>query len=102
MNENEYSFDTPSAPQTNEAAARPQETPYQAAPQARPVYSYQQPYQRPAYAYPQQTRAVRQEQPKKKRMTLRVAVVALCCAILGSLIGGGAVGLVMHQMMMQS
>ena len=101
MNENEYSFDTPSAPQTNEHAARPQETPYQAAPQARPVYSYQQPYQRPAYAYPQQTRAVRNEQSKKKRMTLRVAVVALCCAILGSLIGGGAVGLVMHKMYRQ-
>lgn len=101
MNENEYSFDTPSAPQTNETAARPQEAPYQAAPQARPVYPYQQPYQRPAYAYPQQTRAARQNQPKKKRMTLRVAVVALCCALLGSLLGGGAVGLAMHRMYRQ-
>ncbi|MBQ3357006.1 MAG: trypsin-like peptidase domain-containing protein [Oscillospiraceae bacterium] len=104
MNENEYSFDQPSTavPQADgaqSAAPRPPEVQYQAAPQPRPVYPYQQPYpQRPAYSYPQQTRTVRQEQPKKKRMTARIALVALCCAILGSLVGGGAVGLVMHRM----
>lgn len=103
MNENEQSFDMTSAsepqtPDVQNTPERPQETPYQAAPQTRPVYSYQQPYpQRPApYAY--QPRAARQEKPKKKRMTARIAVVALCCAILGSLLGGGAVGLIMHRM----
>lgn len=102
VNENEYSFDKPSEAQTSDVqntAPRPQETPYQPAPQTRPVYPYAYAQPRPAYSYPpQQTRTVRQEKPKKKRMTTRVAVVALCCALLGSLLGGGAVGLVMHRM----
>ncbi len=103
MNENEYMFERSSEPvqQTSDVsdpAPRQAETPYQAAPQPRPVYSYQQPYQpRPAAPY-QPQRAIRQEKPKKKRMTMRIAVVALCCAVLGSLLGGGAVGLVMHRM----
>ena len=86
--------ETPNAQYT---APRQTEAPYQPAPQTRPVYSYPQP--RPA-VYPsyQQPRAARQEKPKKKRMTLRIAVVALCCALLGSLLGGGAVGLTMHRM----
>lgn len=97
MNENEFSFDQPSEPDAQNMTPRPQETPYQAQP--RTVYPYQQPYQpRPAYSYQPQPRAVRQEKPRKKRMTARIAVVALCCAILGSLLGGGAVGLVMHRM----
>lgn len=114
MNENEYSFKLPPdfAPQTPDAdkaaprqpeVTREAEAPcpaaqYQAAPQTHSPFFYA-PQQRssasPAYA---QTRAVPQEKPKKKRMTLRVAVVALCCAILGSLLGGGAVGLIMHNM----
>lgn len=102
MNEDDYTVEKPSepaaqTPDVQNAAPRPQETPYQAQP--RTVYPYQQPYQqRPAYSYPPQPRTVRQEKPKKKRMTTRIAVVALCCAILGSLLGGGAVGLVMHRM----
>ncbi len=100
MYENDYAFHTPSgsAPQTtdaqNTAPVQPA-SPYQAAPQARSVYSYSQPRSYPAYA---QTRTAPQAKPKKKRMTTRVAVVALCCAILGSVLGGGAVGLVMHRM----
>ncbi len=79
------------------------ETPYRAVPQTPPAYSYPPAYAAPrAYPYPPQPpRTVRTEAPKKKRMTMRIAVVALCCAILGSLLGGGAVGLTMHRMYQQ-
>ncbi|MBO2527768.1 MAG: hypothetical protein CW335_06310, partial [Clostridiales bacterium] len=111
MNENDHSFDTPSEsvpqtsdtqdsiPQTSDTQSRITQQPevsYQAVPQAHPVYPYQPP--RPAVYPCQPPRTVKQEKPKKKRMTTRVAVVALCCALLGSLLGGGAVGLIMHRM----
>lgn len=101
MNENDHSFDTPSesVPQTpgtqNNIPQQP-EVPYQAVPQAHPLYPYQPP--RPAVYPCQPPRTVKQEKPKKKRMSTRVAVVALCCALLGSLLGGGAVGIIMRRM----
>ncbi|MBQ6430872.1 MAG: trypsin-like peptidase domain-containing protein [Oscillospiraceae bacterium] len=106
MNEYESMFTKPSevAQQTSDAhdtASAQPETPY-TAPQPRPAGPYQPPYQARPYPYPPQPpRTVRQEKPKKKRMTMRIAVVALCCAILGSLLGGGAVGLAMHRMYRQ-
>ena len=59
-------------------------------PQYNQAYSAYNAYQAPA--------APPQKPPKKKRWGLRIALVALCCALIGSAAGGAIVGGVMHSM----
>ena len=73
----------------------PQYPPYRPAWQTTPPYrppvsggQQRPPYHSAPYPVPK---------PRKKRMSLRLAVVALCCALLGSLLGGAAVGLIMYR-----
>ena len=73
----------------------PQYPPYRPAWQTTPPYcppvsggQQRPPYYSAPYPVPK---------PRKKRMSLRLAVVALCCALLGSLLGGAAVGLIMYR-----
>ena len=52
-------------------------------------------WQAPSYQAPQQPAP---RKPKKKHWGVRVAVVALCCALVGSAAGGAIVGSVMYNM----
>ena len=46
-----------------------------------------------AYSAPRQPA---QKAPKKKNMGVRIAIIALCCALVGSVLGGVIVGFTMH------
>ena len=85
----------PAQVQQHPPTQTPQYPPYRSAYQTPPPYrppvngGQQRP---PYYAAPYPA-----PKPKKKRMSLRLAVVALCCALLGSLLGGATVGLIMYR-----
>ena len=88
---------TPQYPptQAQQYPTPPQYPPYRPAWQTTPPYcppvsggQQRPPYYSAPYPVPK---------PRKKRMSLRLAVVALCCALLGSLLGGAAVGLIMYR-----
>ena len=92
MNEEYQNFE--SGQQEPEQPEAPQEAvPQYTAPempQYNQAYSAYNAYQTPA--------APPQKAPKKKRWGLRIALVALCCALIGSAAGGAIVGGVMHSM----
>lgn len=100
MNEEYQSFETespaqeqPQTEQTEQPQASAPETPQYNSYQAYQSYQTYNPYQ----AQPQHS-APQKKTPKKKRWGLRIAVVALCCALVGSAAGGAIVGSVMHTM----
>ncbi len=101
MNEEYQSFETespaqeqPQTEQTEQPQASAPETPQYNSYQAYQSYQTYNPYQ----AQPQHSAPPQKKTPKKKRWGLRIAVVALCCALVGSAAGGAIVGSVMHTM----
>lgn len=95
MNEQDFNYESDHTPVSPEAAQpqQPQYTaPQYAAPQPQytaPQYTAPQPqYSAAQYAAPQPPRRA----PKKKKPGLRLAAVAVCCALVGSIFGGGLVG----------
>lgn len=101
MNEDYQNFDTESSAQEQPQSEQPQSS----AP-GTPQYNNEQTYQsyqtyqayNPYQAPPQHSAPPQKKTPKKKRWGLRIAVVALCCALVGSAAGGAIVGSVMHTM----
>ena len=93
MNDEYQSFETEHTEQEPQAE-QPEQQPAHSEPEAHQYNSYQQyqyhynPNSQPSVQY--------KKEPKKKRWGLRVAVVALCCALVGSAAGGAIVGSVMH------
>ena len=82
-----------------------QQEPQAAQPEQQPTYSASEthqynPYQHYQYNYNPnpQPPVQHKKEPKKKRWGLRVAVVALCCALVGSAAGGAIVGGVMYNL----
>lgn len=85
----------PTGPQP-QASAPVRPTVSQPTYQAPPVYQTQATWQpQPSYTRPQAPKPPVRPAAKKKP-GLRLGIVALCCALLGSVLGGGIVGLVMH------
>lgn len=106
MNEDYQNFDTESSAQEQPQTEQPQsEQPQSSAPET-PQYNNEQTYQsyqtyqayNPYQAQPQHSAPPQKKTPKKKHWGLRIAVVALCCALVGSAAGGAIVGSVMHTM----
>ncbi len=109
MNEDYQNFDTESSAQEQPQTEQPQteqpqsEQPQSSAPET-PQYNNEQTYQsyqtyqayNPYQAQPQHSAPPQKKTPKKKHWGLRIAVVALCCALVGSAAGGAIVGSVMH------
>lgn len=104
MNEDYQNFDTESSAQEQPQTEQPQsERPQSSAPET-PQYNNEQTYQsyqtyqayNPYQAQPQHSAPPQKKTPKKKHWGLRIAVVALCCALVGSAAGGAIVGSVMH------
>lgn len=101
MNEDYQNFDTESSAQEQPQSEQPQSS----AP-GTPRYNNEQTYQsyqtyqayNPYQAQPQHSAPPQKKTPKKKHWGLRIAVVALCCALVGSAAGGAIVGSVMHTM----
>ena len=95
MNEEYQNFDAESPAQEQPQSEQPS-TP------ETPQYNYQtyQSYQsyNPYQAQPQHSAPPQKKAPKKKHWGVRIAVVALCCALVGSAAGGAIVGSVMHTM----
>lgn len=94
---------TPQRPPVNPYSAQGRYTPqypqqqYTQNPYAAPQVPYSAP--RPQYTAPAQTpKQPVKPAPKKEKKTsgARIAVIALCCALLGSILGGGIVGFAMH------
>ena len=109
MNEDYQNFDTESSAQEPPQTEQPQsEQPQSSAPET-PQYNNEQTYQsyqtyqgsqayNPYQSLPQHSAPPQKKTPKKKHWGLRIAVVALCCALVGSAAGGAIVGSVMHTM----
>lgn len=98
MNDEYQSFETEHTEQEPQAA-QPEQQPTYSAPESH-QYNHN-PYQQYQYNYnynpnPQPPVQHKKKEPKKKRWGLRIAVVALCCALVGSAAGGAIVGSVMH------
>ncbi len=95
MNDEYQSFETEHTEQEPQAE-QPEQQPAHSEPE---VHQYN-PYQQYQYHYnpnpTPQPPVQHKKEPKKKRWGLRVAVVALCCALVGSAAGGAIVGSVMH------
>ena len=93
---NEASEAADSAAQTEQTkqTARENAAPqYNAAPYGSPQYNYTAPnYTAPNYSAPPK----KQRKPRKKHTALRITALALCCALLGSVCGGVAVGLILR------
>ena len=98
MNEDYQNFDTESSAQEQPQTEQPQsEQPQSSAPET-PQYNNEQTYQsyqtyqayNPYQAQPQHSAPPQKKTPKKKHWGLRIAVVALCCALVGSAAGGAA------------
>lgn len=81
--------EAPAAPEQEAPAAPQYEAPQYEAPRyGSPDYRYTA----PNYAAPPK----KQRKPKKQHTALRITALALCCALLGSVCGGVAVGLILR------
>lgn len=97
MNEDYQNFNTDSSEQPQAEQKQPEQPSTPETSQYNPYqYQYQQSYG--TYQTQPQHSAPPQKKTPKKRWGLRIAVVALCCALVGSAAGGAIVGGVMHTM----
>ncbi len=115
MNENNFPFESQSNPQASDATeTQPSSAsefemtePYAEASESAGAPAYEQPpvfeqqatYSTPDFdpTYSTPVPPTPPQRPKKKHPGLRVALVALCCALIGSIAGGAIVGAVLHE-----